>query len=90
LNTVREYLVTKKYISSSKTAILGWSAGAELVAESVARAPSGTFGCAIADRGYHDMLRVNCKSIDVLSSVSHPVFSVSSVYTWIILDGDVW
>ena len=69
----REYLVTKRYISSSKTAILGWSAGAEIVAESVARAPSGTFGCAIADKGPYDLLRVSCKSTDELISVSHPV-----------------
>ena len=60
-NTARECLVTKKYISSSKTAVLGWSAGAGLVAESVVRAPSGTFGCAIADRGPYDLLRVSCK-----------------------------
>jgi hypothetical protein len=67
----REFLVTKKYISS-KTAILGCRAGAELVAQSVARAPSGTFECAIADKGPYDLLRVSCKSIDV-------VFKLSSV-----------
>ena len=90
-NTAREYLVTKKYISSSKTAIFGWSAGAELVAQSIARAPSGTFGCAIADRGLYDYLRVSCKSIDVLSSVfTFPIFSVSSVLPWVILDEDHW
>ena len=88
-NTAREYLVTQKCISS-KTAILGWSFGAELVSESIARAPSGTFGCAIADKGVQDLLRVNCKSIDLLSSVSHSVFSVFSVFTWGNFDGDHW
>jgi len=52
-----KYLVEHKYISPSKTAILGWSSGAELVAESVQRAPAGTFAAVVADRGAHDGLR---------------------------------
>jgi prolyl oligopeptidase len=54
-----EYLVRKKYVSPSKTTILGWSGSAELVIESIRRAPAGTFGCAIADKGPYDLLRVS-------------------------------
>lgn len=61
MSTASEYLVRKKYISPSKTTILGWSGGAELVIESIHRALEGTFGCAIADKGPYDMLRVSSK-----------------------------
>ena len=90
----REYLVTKKYISPSKTAILGLSAGAELVAESVERAPSGTFGCAIGDRGAYDSLRVSCtESIDVFFECrftfcisQYPLFTPGLYWTGIVGD----
>jgi len=51
------YLVGKKYISPSKTTILGRGGGGDLVAQSIHRAPAGTFGCAIADKGAYDALR---------------------------------
>ena len=61
MSTASEYVVEKKYISPSKTTIFGWSGGAELVIESIYRAPAGTFGCAIADKGPYDLLRVSFK-----------------------------
>jgi prolyl oligopeptidase len=86
-----EYLVAQKYISPSKTAILGLGAGAELVADSITRAPVGTFGCVIADRGAYDLLRVSSDLVVVLCFASRfygqfPLFT-PGLY-WIGLLGD--
>lgn len=66
-----KYLAEHNYTKPSKTAILGWSAGAELVAQSIQRAPAGTFGAAVADRGPHDGLRVRTQRVAALTNKHH-------------------
>ncbi|KAF9526276.1 prolyl oligopeptidase [Crepidotus variabilis] len=52
-----EYLVKNKYAAPNKVTINGGSNGGLLVAACVNRAPEGTFGCAIAEVGVHDLLK---------------------------------
>ncbi|KAF8169488.1 prolyl oligopeptidase [Pholiota molesta] len=52
-----EFLVTNKYAAPGKVTINGGSNGGLLVTACVNRAPEGTFGCAIAEVGVHDLLK---------------------------------
>ncbi|KAF8966430.1 prolyl oligopeptidase [Flammula alnicola] len=52
-----EFLVEKKYAAPGKVTINGGSNGGLLVAACVNRAPEGTFGCAVAEVGVHDLLK---------------------------------
>ncbi|KAF9476472.1 prolyl oligopeptidase [Pholiota conissans] len=52
-----EFLVKNKYAAQGKVIINGGSNGGLLVAACVNRAPEGTFGCAIAEVGVHDLLK---------------------------------
>ncbi|KAF8898147.1 prolyl oligopeptidase [Gymnopilus junonius] len=52
-----QYLVENKYAAADKITINGGSNGGLLVAACVNRAPEGTFGCAIAEVGVHDLLK---------------------------------
>ncbi|KAJ3496917.1 hypothetical protein NLJ89_g10419 [Agrocybe chaxingu] len=52
-----EYLVKNKYAAPGKVTINGGSNGGLLVSACVNRAPAGTFGCAIAEVGVHDLLK---------------------------------
>ncbi|KDR74502.1 hypothetical protein GALMADRAFT_70906 [Galerina marginata CBS 339.88] len=52
-----QYLVKNKYAAPDKVTINGGSNGGLLVSACVNRAPEGTFGCAVADVGVHDLLK---------------------------------
>ncbi|CAA7259570.1 unnamed protein product [Cyclocybe aegerita] len=52
-----EYLVKNNYAAPGKVTINGGSNGGLLVSACVNRAPAGTFGCAIAEVGVHDLLK---------------------------------
>ncbi|KJA14253.1 hypothetical protein HYPSUDRAFT_150630 [Hypholoma sublateritium FD-334 SS-4] len=52
-----EFLVKNKYAAQGKVIINGGSNGGLLVTACVNRAPEGTFGCAIAEVGVHDLLK---------------------------------